>query len=88
MLLPNTAATDTKVIVRRLKTLMGTEGVGYQEPLSVSIGIAEGIEGNDARRVLERAWLALEAARATGPGGVCVHDGLKCVGMKLAALAR
>jgi len=88
MLLPNTAATDTKVIVRRLKTLMGTEGSDQQDPLCLSIGIAEGIEGNDARRVLERAWLALEAARAGGPGGVSVHDGLKCVGMKLASLVR
>lgn len=88
MLLPNTAANDTKAIVRRLKTLMGTESSDQNGLLSLSIGIAEGIEGNDARRVLERAWLALEVARGSGPGGVSVHDGVKCVGMKLAPVTR
>jgi diguanylate cyclase len=88
VLLPSTAATDTKAIVRRLKSLLATENAQQTEPLALSIGIAEGIEGNDARRVLERAWLALEAARVAGPGGVCVHDGLKCVNMKLSAVAR
>ena len=32
--------------------------------ISMSIGIAEGIEGNDAHRVLHRAWLALARPKA------------------------
>ena len=54
----------------------------------MSIGIAEGIEGNDAKRVLERAWLALDSARCSGSGNIYVHDGLKAHAVKIAAAAR
>jgi len=86
VLLPNTSASDTKTVARRLKNTLAAEPAGGQ--ISLSIGIAEGIEGNDAKRVLERAWLALHAARAAGPGGVAVHDGLKSVALKPIAAAR
>ena len=56
--------------------------------LSMSMGIAEGIEGNDAQRVLQRAWLALQAARQTGNGNVFVHDGAKTLAVKVGAYAR
>jgi diguanylate cyclase (GGDEF)-like protein len=88
MLLPSTSAADTKAVVRRLKSLMSTESSDQQTQISLSIGIAEGIEGNDAKRVLERAWLALETARCSGPGGVTIHDGVKTVALKLAPAVR
>ncbi|MBW8883404.1 MAG: diguanylate cyclase, partial [Planctomycetia bacterium] len=67
----------------------GANNTGGARPrLSICIGIAEGIEGNDTKRVLERAWLALEAARTAGSGSIYIHDGLKSVGLKLAAAVR
>jgi diguanylate cyclase len=86
MLLPNTSAQDTKTVARRLRNALAAESVGGQ--VSLSMGIAEGIEGNDAKRVLERAWLALETARSSRPGGIAVHDGLKPVAMKLVGAAK
>jgi diguanylate cyclase len=89
-LLPGTSAADATTVIRRLRNSAGAETSASGEPrtpLSFSIGIAEGIEGNDARRVLERAWLALEAARAAGPGNIFIHDGIKTIGLKLAATA-
>jgi len=67
---------------------MATEPADFQPSISLSIGIAEGIEGNDAKRVLERAWLALETARSSGNGNISVHDGVKCVNLKLAPAVR
>jgi GGDEF domain-containing protein len=87
-LLPCTSAADAKSVARRIRTSLASDGGGTREPLSISIGMAEGIEGNDAKRVLERAWLALDAARAAGSGQIYVHDGLKSVGVKLVAAAR
>jgi diguanylate cyclase (GGDEF)-like protein len=86
VLLPNTSARDTKTVARRLKQALAADSSGGQ--VSLSMGIAEGIEGNDAKRVLERAWLALDVARSSGPGGVAVHDGLKAVLMKAALVAK
>jgi hypothetical protein len=39
--------------------------------------VAEVIEGNDAHRVLRRAWQALDSATAAGGGQVHLHDGLR-----------
>jgi GGDEF domain-containing protein len=86
VLFPNTSARDTKTVAWRLKNALAANTVGGQ--VSLSMGIAEGIEGNDAKRVLERAWLALDAARSAGSGGVAVHDGLKSVLMKSALVAK
>lgn len=91
MLLPSTSAADAKVVARRLRNALAAEevqGLASAAPISLSMGIAEGIEGNDAKRVLERAWLALDAARVAGPANVFVHDGLKTVAVKVAATAR
>jgi diguanylate cyclase (GGDEF)-like protein len=44
---------------------------------SLRIGIAEGLEGNDACRVLERAWLAVQASQEDAAGRVFVHDGVR-----------
>jgi diguanylate cyclase len=87
-LLPGTSVTDAKTVARRLRAALAANNTEGARRLSISIGIAEGIEGNDTKRVLERAWLALEAARAAGGGNIYIHDGLKSVGLKLAAVAR
>jgi diguanylate cyclase len=90
ILLPSTAAADAKVVARRLRNAFASEAANCPadaQPASMSIGIAEGIEGNDSKRVLERAWLALDAARSAGPASIFVHDGLKSVGVKTAAPA-
>jgi GGDEF domain-containing protein len=86
ILMPNTSGRDAKAVARRLKSALAANSA--DGAVSLSMGIAEGIEGNDAKRVLERAWLALEAGRAAGPGGVAVHDGLKAAALKFAAAVR
>ncbi len=91
VLLPGASVADTRVIARRLHA-----AVARHEPfdgpaacqLALSTGIAEGIEGNDAHRVLQRAWLAVESAVSAGPGSICVHDGLKTLAINPPALAR
>lgn len=88
LLMPNTPTADAKIVGRRLRAALAANSSGRQPRLSISIGIAEGIEGNDAKRVLERAWLALEAARSTGSGNIFVHDGIKAVGVRVAASVR
>ena len=87
ILLPCTCAADAKTIARRLSSALAQHSATHDdnEALSLSIGIAEGIEGNDGKRVLERAWLALQAARKTGTGGICVHDGVKTATVKRSA---
>jgi GGDEF domain-containing protein len=90
ILLPCTTVADAKVVGRRLQIALAQHGATRTDnaTISLSIGIAEGIEGNDARRVLERAWTALQAAHAAGPASLCVHDGVKSVGVKRAAAAK
>jgi diguanylate cyclase (GGDEF)-like protein len=87
ILLPCTSVADAKLIARRLQNALAQHGAtrSSEESISMSIGIAEGIEGNDARRVLERAWIALKAA---GSAGMCVHDGVKTVAVKRAQPVR
>jgi GGDEF domain-containing protein len=88
-LLPSTSAIDAKTVARRLRATLAANNTGGERPrLSISIGIAEGIEGNDVKRVLERAWLALAAARSAGSGNIYIHDGLKSVAVKLAPVPR
>ena len=80
VLLPGAGVADTRVVARRLHSVLAKHdpaGSSESVRLAVSTGIAEGIEGNDAARVLQRAWLALEAAQTSGPGAMYVHDGLK-----------
>lgn len=84
ILLPCTSAADAKTVARRLHNALAQHAAakGGEEAISLSVGIAEGIEGNDAKRLLERALMAMEAARKCGPGETCVHDGVKTVGVK------
>ena len=88
-MLPNTSAGEAKMVARRLRATLAANNSGGERPrLSICIGIAEGIEGNDARRVLERAWQALDTARKTGSGNIYIHDGLKAVAVRLAPSLR
>jgi diguanylate cyclase len=80
VLLPGAKAHDAVRVARRLR--VGLESLhidldGQAFPLTMKMGIAEGIEGNDAVRVLRRAWLAMQAAGEKASGGICIHDGVK-----------
>jgi diguanylate cyclase len=91
VLLPSTSAADAKVVARRIRNSLTKEAGKGEEgahSLSMSIGMAEGIEGNDANRVLERAWLALDVAQSTGGASIFVHDGIKAVAVKTAVAVR
>jgi diguanylate cyclase len=91
VLLPGAGVPETRVVARRLHmALAKLESTATEMPIrvAVSTGIAEGIEGNDAARVLQRAWLALEAAESVGPGMIFLHDGLKPLAINPPALAR
>jgi diguanylate cyclase len=88
VLLPGAGVTDARTAARRLHAALARcEQCGGLKP-SMSMGIAEGIEGNDCQRVLTRAWLALDAARQAGPGNIFVHDGLKTLAVRMATAAR
>jgi GGDEF domain-containing protein len=89
-LLPGTSASEAKLFARRLTTAFDSANSTMTSTRlsSICMGIAEGIEGNDAKRVLERAWLALETARSSGPASVCIHDGVRTVVAKPPAAAR
>src|SRR5262249_23611421 len=52
VLLPGATATDARVVSRRLHAAFARTEEENLPPLSACIGIAEGIEGNDASRVL------------------------------------
>jgi hypothetical protein len=74
--------TDAAGVAARLRTAVER----YEMPapigalsLSFHAGVAEVIDGNDAQRVLRRAWLALDAASQAGHGSVYLHDGLRPV---------
>lgn len=80
VLLPGAKAHDAARVARRLR--VGLEALhidleGQSFSLTMKMGIAEGIEGNDAMRVLRRAWVAMQAASEAGSGGICIHDGVK-----------
>jgi diguanylate cyclase (GGDEF)-like protein len=81
LLLPGIGAAQARPIARRLLARLVERADGRQTNADISIGLAEGIEGNDAQRVLERAWLALEAARHAG-GAIYLHDGVKTAPVK------
>ncbi len=82
ILLPSARVFDAANIARRL-----LEAVDRCElptiqgalRLSLSVGAAEVIEGNDAQRLLERTLLALDAAWQAGGGSIFLHDGLQIV---------
>lgn len=80
ILLPGSLVTDAAGVASRLRNAIERyEMPAAAGPMSLAFhaGVAEVIEGNDAQRVLRRAWLALDAACQGGPGSVYLHDGLR-----------
>lgn len=80
LLLPGMEAREARKLVWRLiQALGGIRGADGNTPSSGGLraGIAEGLEGNDARRVLERAWLAVMASLHDPEGRAWVHDGVR-----------
>jgi diguanylate cyclase len=85
VLLPGAGASDARTVARRMRSALARSSAAAEDQpdaISMSMGIAEGIEGNDAQRVLQRAWLALQAARKAGPGSIFIHDGLRTLAVK------
>jgi diguanylate cyclase len=91
VLLPGASVTDSRAVARRLHAALAKSELtspGCTQKVFMSMGLAEGMEGNDAHRVLHRAWLALEAAAQAGPGNIYLHDGIKPVPVKIAVAVR
>jgi diguanylate cyclase (GGDEF)-like protein len=79
ILLPGAAANEAVRIARRLRSGLESHEIQVDEQLiklRLNLGVAEGIEGNDAHRVLSRAWQAVDAG-ADSPAGVHLHDGVR-----------
>lgn len=82
ILIPGARVGDAASAARRLMAAIERcelPVAGGNIHLSLSMGTAEVIDGNDAHRLLERAWLALDSARQAGGGQICLHDGLQSV---------
>ncbi len=80
ILLPGSLVTDAAGVANRLRTAIEKHEMPAPHgelKLSLCAGVAEVIEGNDAQRVLRRAWTALDAATEAGTGQVFLHDGLR-----------
>ena len=80
ILLPGSLVTDAAGVANRLRTAIEKHEMPAPHgslTLSLCAGVAEVIEGNDAQRVLRRAWMALDAATEAGSGKVFLHDGLR-----------
>ena len=79
ILLPGAAANEAVRIARRLRSGLESHEIQLDEQLiklRLNLGVAEGIEGNDAHRVLSRAWDAVEAG-TDSTAGVHLHDGVR-----------
>ena len=79
LLLPGASASEAVRVSRRLRSGLENHDVqvdGRVVKLRLTLGVAEGIEGNDAQRVLGRAWEALQAA-ANSSTAVQLHDGVR-----------
>jgi len=80
ILLPGAAANEAVRVARRLRSGLEHQEVQVDDVvlrLGLRLGVAEGIEGNDAQRVLSRAWQALEAGGDSAAAGVYLHDGVR-----------
>jgi diguanylate cyclase len=80
LLLPGMGGREARGLMARLvpalpEALAGEDG--RPMPVGLRAGIAEGLEGNDARRVLERAWLAVQASLHDPEGRIFLHDGVR-----------
>lgn len=89
LLLPGMGAREARGLMTRwlraLPQVSAAEG-GQIGPGYLRAGIAEGLEGNDARRVLERAWLAVQASLQDAAGRMFLHDGVRVRPLPTSAL--
>jgi diguanylate cyclase len=79
ILLPGAAASEAVRVARRLRYGLENHEIQVDQraiKLRLNLGVAEGVEGNDAHRVLSRAWEALVAGADSSPG-VHLHDGVR-----------
>jgi diguanylate cyclase (GGDEF)-like protein len=80
ILLPGATAPEAIGVARRLRASLEEQEVqseGQSMSLHLNMGVAEGIEGNDADRVLTRAWQALQSASESSAANIHMHDGVR-----------
>lgn len=79
--LPTAPTHDAVVVADRVRTAV--EGIyvpgGALPKFTVSVGVAQIIEGNDSSRLFDRAQRSLEAAQEACGNSIYVHDGLNAV---------
>lgn len=76
--LPTAKISDATMIADRVRLAVEKLYVptGVLPKFTVSLGVAETLEGNDSSRLFDRAQRALEAAQEGGGNSTCIHDGL------------
>jgi diguanylate cyclase len=79
--LPTAKIPDATMIADRVRMTVEKLYVpaGALPKFTVSLGVAEIIEGNDSSRLFDRAQRALEAAQEGGGNSTSIHDGLNAV---------
>jgi diguanylate cyclase (GGDEF)-like protein len=80
ILLPGASAPEAISVARRLRAGLEEQTLqieGQPVGLRLNMGVAEGIEGNDAYRVLSRAWQALQSASESSTANIHLHDGVR-----------
>jgi diguanylate cyclase len=79
ILLPRTSRTDAMIVAERLQREFAEQAAqeegGRRAELTLSIGLAEVMEGDDLVRLFERSETALTAGKQSGPSGICFHNG-------------
>jgi diguanylate cyclase (GGDEF)-like protein len=78
LLLPGAKLHDTSIIAERIRVSVERCRLPRQAgimPFTVSVGCVEAIDGDDMRRIMERARKALEAAIQQGRNCTFVQDG-------------
>ncbi len=76
ILLPNTTPTQASQVAKKVRLLVASlhlTSVSTQEPLSASMGIADGKLANTAEDVMAHAKLALAQAKQEGHSTICVY---------------
>jgi diguanylate cyclase (GGDEF)-like protein len=80
ILLPGAHASDAASVARRLLEAVEHFALPVGEStlrFSLSVGAAEVAEGNDAQRLLERAWQGAGCSGQSGGGQIRLHDGAR-----------
>jgi diguanylate cyclase len=79
LLLPRTTQKDAMIVAERLQHGFAQQAVQEKgarlHPFTLSIGLAEVMEGDDLVRLFERSETALAAGKQSGPNGICFHNG-------------